>query len=390
MGSTRLNGGHNGMTTLSAYVPAPLWAVGEVTPVERLTLIAIASLKDGLWGTVKWFASFMGMDRSQVSKAITRLINKGALRRETRGRRQIVVVDEAWVKAHQQTIGVPGVTQQGPLTEATEMRPAANADCSTNGALSVKTVISGAVTDAHGECGNLPQSGVANDHRGVAICHTEIQEEKSIYTRYISMGSVAIVTTYDETGRLLTSEPCDPDYARAHADAMADASNKNTDTHNSSLKDSGKPQDVQASSCWGAVRPIRARLDDGNGKTADSAGAPKHKWSVQVPFYDDVKFCLIDHFRMAVDRASEVAKQVVDHYTANGRNWRRGKYRIQVKDLPTVLMPWADRERQSQPMPRSGLRTGGYKDADGWTYYRDDNFIACPRDMPPPATMEVA
>lgn len=361
------------MTTLSAYVPAPLWAVGEVTPVERLTLIAIASLKDGLWGTVTWLSGFMGMDRSQVSKAITRLLNKGALRKGTRGRRQIVVVDDAWVKAHQQTIGVPGVTQQGPLTEATEMRPAANADCSTN--------------EAHGECGNLPQSGVANDHRGVANCHTEIQEEeKSIYTRYISMGSVAIVTTYDETGRLLTSEPCDPDYARAHdADAMADASHKNTDSHNSSLKGSANAQNKpsQTSSCWGADRSNRARLDDGNGKSAGSAGAPAHKWSVQVPVYEDVLYCLTDHFRIAIDRARDIAAEVLEHYTSNGRNWRRGKYRIQAKDLPRVLVPWADRDRQSQPMPRHARDANAMRDAAGWIYHTPGTIDQCPRDLPP-------
>lgn len=358
------------MTTLSAYVPAPLWAVGEVTPVERLTLIAIASLKEGLWGTVSWFSGYVGMDRSQVSKAIARLLKKGALRREARGRRQIVVVDEAWVKAHQQTIGVPGVTQQGPITEATEMRPAANADCSTE--------------ETHGDCGNLPQSGEANDHRGVAICHTEIQEEINVYTNYFVMGDVAIVATYDETGRLLTSEPCDPDYARAHtADAMADAGKNTKDVHNSSLKGNAQNEPSQTSSCWGAVRPIRARLDDGNGKTSGSAGAPAHKWSVQVPVYEDVLYCLTDHFRIAIDRARDIAAEVIEHYTSNGRNWRRGKYRIQAKDLPRVLVPWADRDRQSQPMPRTVSRKGGYKDADGWTYYRDPDFVSCPRDMPP-------
>ena len=371
------------MTTLSAYVPAPLWAVGEVTPVERLTLIAIASLKEGLWGTVSWFSEYTGMNRAQLSRTIYKLIRKGALTKSVKGRRQVVAVDETWVKAHQQTIGVPGVTQQGPLTEATEMLPAANAKCITD--------------ETPEDCCYLQHSAVAGcnttvatGNKSVASCNTEIQEEKSIYTRYISMGSVAIVTTYDETGRLLTSEPCDPDYARAHdADAMADASHKNTDSHNSSLKGNAQNKPSQTSSCWGAVRPIRARLDDGNGKSAGSAGAPAHKWSVQVPVYEDVLYCLTDHFRIAIDRAHDIAAEVIEHYTSNGRNWRRGRYRIQVKDLPTVLMPWADRDRQSQPMPRTVSRKGGYKDADGWTYYRDDNFSACPRDMPPPA-MEVA
>ena len=198
--------------TLNAFVPAPLWAVGEVTPVERLTLIAIASLKDGLWGTVSWLSGYTGMNRAQLSRTITKLLKKGALRKVARGGRQAVTVDETWVTAHQQTIGVPGVTQQGPLTEATELRPAANAQCITD------------ETRGDGDCCYLQHPTVATGNRSVATSNTYIQEEKSIYTRYISMGSVAIVTTYDETGRLLTSEPCDPDYARAHtADAMADA-----------------------------------------------------------------------------------------------------------------------------------------------------------------------
>ena len=206
-----------------------------VTPTERYVLLGVGCFcsTEGMYGSIEWFAQWLNLNRSQVSRAISKLLAQGLLSRKiTRGGRYALQLNECKIaksmtNSHSANTQKSETVQQGPIFEPSDVfKEHYNTNTKTRNKAAEAAPNVASVTNCHGECDDLSQSSVT-------ICHAYIQSKiQSKNTKYITYGADNFLCIYDEQGKLI-----DAHYAgKAHDVAQAceaDACIKNKTSYQS-------------------------------------------------------------------------------------------------------------------------------------------------------------
>ena len=231
----------------SAFMPAEIRSL-SVTPTERYVLLGIGcfSSKNGMYGSIEWFAKWLNLNRSQVSRTVSKLLEQGlVIRQVTAGGRYALCLNNRKIaKSETNSNCVDAHTsetvQQGPIFEPSDVfkdNYSTNSEIQNKAAKRTSKGVSvtnrhsvaksNSVTNCHGECDDLSRSSVT-------ICHAYIQSKiQSKYSKYITYGADNFLCTYDDQGRLIDARYVESDHVAAVA-CEADACIKNNKILNQS------------------------------------------------------------------------------------------------------------------------------------------------------------
>ena len=219
--------------SIRAFMPAEIRALA-VTPTERYVLLGVGCFcsTEGMYGSIEWFAQWLNLNRSQVSRAISKLLAQGLLSRKiTRGGRYALQLNECKIaksmtNSHSANTQKSETVQQGPIFEPSDVfKEHYNTNTKTRNKAAEAVPNVASVTNYHGECDDLSRSSVT-------ICHTYIQSKiQSKYSKYITYGADNFLCTYDEQGKLI-----DARYVGKAHEADACIKNKISNSQNLDLE----------------------------------------------------------------------------------------------------------------------------------------------------------
>ena len=229
--------------SIRAFMPAEIRSLA-VTPTERYVLLGVGCFcsTEGMYGSIEWFAQWLNLNRSQVSRAISKLLAQGLLSRKiTRGGRYALQLNECKIaksmtNSHSANTQKSEVVQQGPIFEPSDVfksnyitneqsQEIAQKQAVSYSSKSAGVTNSHTVANCHGECDDLSQSSVTNSH---AYIQSKIQSK---YSKYITYGADNFLCTYDEQGKLI-----DARYVGKAHEADACIKNKISNSQNLDLE----------------------------------------------------------------------------------------------------------------------------------------------------------
>lgn len=108
-----------------------------------------------------------------------------------------------------------------------------------------------------------------------------------------------------------------------------------------------KQQDTNTDCQFSSVVKIPLNYQVPHKANKDSSTTKLYKPKANKPTITvaEINVILTKHYHLKQDSIDGIAQEFIEHFTANGRNWRWGKRRITHDNLKEALYPWVKREK---------------------------------------------